>query len=48
MAISPEVLTNSHLSVMSDIPNKREAVTNISVMKDWWFPRNPKPSMEPV
>jgi hypothetical protein len=42
VAISPEVLTNSWLSVPFDIPNKREAIVNISPMKDWRFlPHNP-------
>jgi hypothetical protein len=35
--ISPEVLTNSKLFVRLDIPNKREAIVNISLMKDWRF-----------
>ena len=34
---SPEVLTNSWLSVSLDIPNKREASVNMSLMKDWGF-----------
>ena len=42
MGTSPEVLTNSWISVLSDIPNQREAIVNISPMKDWRFlPRNP-------
>jgi len=32
--ISPEVLTNSGLSVLLDIPNGRRAIVNISLMKD--------------
>jgi hypothetical protein len=40
--ISPEVLTNSQLFVSFDISNEREALANISLMKDWRFlPRNP-------
>jgi len=34
---SPEVLTNSWLSVPLDIPNKRETIVNIRLMKDWRF-----------
>jgi len=37
LAISPEVLTNSWLSILSDIPSEREASVNISLMKDWRF-----------
>jgi len=35
METPPEVLTNSWLSVSLDIPNKREAIVSISLMKDW-------------
>ena len=35
MDMSPEVLTNSWLSVPLDIPNEREAIVNISLMKGW-------------
>ncbi|MCJ7422791.1 hypothetical protein MUP01_00775 [Candidatus Bathyarchaeota archaeon] len=33
LEISPEVLTNSWLSVQFDIPNEREAIVNMSLMK---------------
>jgi hypothetical protein len=35
--ISPEVLTNSWLSVPLDIPNEREAIMNMSFVKGWRF-----------
>ena len=35
MDTSPEVLTNSWISVLSDIPDQREAIVNISLLKDW-------------
>jgi hypothetical protein len=34
MEMSPEVLTNSWISVSSDIPHEREAFMNIGLMND--------------
>jgi hypothetical protein len=34
---SPEVLTNSQLFVRLDIPNEREAVVDISLIRGWRF-----------
>ena len=37
LSISPEVLTNSWISALFDIPNEREAIVNISLVKGWRF-----------
>jgi hypothetical protein len=37
MEISPEVLTNSLFFILSDMKNEKQAIVNISLIKDWRF-----------